>query len=647
MSTPATPSRPLRFGVRCGLALGLFEIGLAVPARFGGAHEPLRQALFFLLPLGAWSLLGLLLGAAGNLAGRLHPFFRLGLPGFLALALGVADGFLNPGELQRGWFLAIPLFLAGLWIVLGPWFRLPWRDSLLAGAGLGAAVLAAAGSLVWLGGERDPASGIAPHVTASPDHPTVVLVTWDTTRRDVLPLYGGTGLETPSLLDFASRSVVFDHMTSVAPITGPSHATLLTGVIPPTHGLRTHGTTRIADRVPRLAESFRDAGYDTAAFVAARPLLARNGFSKGFRFFDDRLRGERVKALLEIFPKKWNLLKAVVLHFRGPIEDTSLKVPGPEILERVAKYLPTVPGPAFLFVHFFDAHIPYDPPSGLLERAEREAAGATPPAADPSGGARFLTLYRAELMELDGYFGQLIHLLEERDPGLENTVVFMLADHGHCFGEGGYLNTHTPSLYEATQAIPAVLHLPGDRDSGRRVADTVNQVDVAATVCDLAGVAPPAGQQGISLLPAAEGKPLPKRKFFRDGFYMEAWHFDLQNQPRGGGAEGLDDRKQGLRTPQWKYWKWENGPERLFRLDQGEEEDLAGRFPEVLKSMRLALQKAWNSVPHASEDEAARDMESGERAELQQLGYLDGNAEEPAAAPAGGPKAPGKPQAQE
>ncbi|MFQ5748485.1 MAG: sulfatase, partial [Planctomycetota bacterium] len=478
------------------------------------------------------------------------------------------------------------------------------------------------------------------------DHP-VVLVTWDTTRRDVLPLYRGTGLETPSLTAFASRSVVFDHMTSVAPITGPSHATLLTGVIPPTHGLRTHGTTRIADRVPRLAESFRDAGYDTAAFVAARPLLARNGFSKGFRFYDDRLRGERPKALLEIFPKKWNLLKAIVLHFRGPIEDTSLKVPGAEILERVGKYLPTVSGPAFLFVHFFDAHIPYDPPPDLLEKAEREAAGARPPAADPQQGTAFLTLYRAELMELDGYFGGLIGLLEERDPGLKNTVIFMLADHGHCFGEGGYLNTHTPSLYEATQAIPAVLHLPGDRDAGRRVADTVNQVDVAATLCGLAGVAPPAGQQGISLLPAAEGKPLPKRPFFPEGFYMEAWHFDLQDQPRGGGAEGVDDRKQGLRTPEWKYWKWEDGPERLFRLDQGEDEDLSGRYPEVLESMRMAFQKIWDSVPHVREGEASRDMDSGERAALEQLGYLTAKEEEPASTPGGKQTAPDESQTQD
>ncbi|MFQ5748919.1 MAG: sulfatase-like hydrolase/transferase [Planctomycetota bacterium] len=60
----------------------------------------------------------------------------------------------------------------------------------------------------------------------------VVLVTLDTVRADVLPLYGGTGIETPHLDAFAARSVVFDRMAALAPVTGPSHATLLTGLAP-------------------------------------------------------------------------------------------------------------------------------------------------------------------------------------------------------------------------------------------------------------------------------------------------------------------------------------------------------------------------------------------------------------------------------
>jgi arylsulfatase A-like enzyme len=128
--------------------------------------------------------------------------------------------------------------------------------------------------------------------------PNVVVITWDTIRADVLPLYGGTGLETPVLDALASRSTVFEKMSAVAPITGPSHASILTGVVPPSHGLRSNGTSQISHDTQTAAEMFAAAGYATGGFISAYPVRGNIGFDRGFDVFDDRHPNDRANSIL-------------------------------------------------------------------------------------------------------------------------------------------------------------------------------------------------------------------------------------------------------------------------------------------------------------------------------------------------------------
>jgi len=612
--------------MRCGLALALFQIGRVLPTHGRGVQDLPVLALLFLLPLAFYGLAGWLLGVAGWMAGVVHRSLRRAVPaaGLLAIAGFEAPGFLP--DLSLSWFLAFPLLGLGLYLAFGSPFSRRKGEKIVSRAAWLLVLCGAVFTGTWLLTERDPARRPEPPLPPGGPHANVVLVTWDTVRSDVLPLYGGRGLETPFLDDFASHGAVFDSMTAVTPLTGPAHATLLTGLVPLSHGLRSNLASRLAPGVTTLASVLQESGYDTAAFVAAKPLDSRYGFARGFRIYDDRMPQERVRKMQAVVPGEKNLVRLLLQHF-GFFRETGLaRVPGDVVLERAREYLAGARTPFFLWVHFFDAHAPCQPAPRFLSRARELAGEASPPPADPACCAESMTAYRGAVMQLDDLLGGLLQGLEAADPGLEHTAVFLTADHGETFGEAGGRSGHLTSLLEATQHVPAVLHLPGKTGAGRRVSAPVCQVDVLATLCDAAGVQPPSGQQGVSLAGVAAGSgPLPARTFFQDGFLLEAF----QRRFRTPGPEGIlqDERKIGLRTPEWKFWEWarpwEGHEQRLFEIARGEKEDLSAEKPDQLEKMKTLLEKILASLPRAADTSLS--LSPGELRTLDQLGYAGGN----------------------
>src|SRR5437867_10063341 len=117
----------------------------------------------------------------------------------------------------------------------------------------------------------------------------VLLVTIDTLRADHLACYGHAGAATPTLDGLAARGVRFATAVAHVPLTGPSHACLLTGLTPLGHGFRDNGGFALPAAVKTAAEDFRQAGYRTAAFVSGFPLDRRFGFDRGFETYDDHL----------------------------------------------------------------------------------------------------------------------------------------------------------------------------------------------------------------------------------------------------------------------------------------------------------------------------------------------------------------------
>ena len=284
--------------------------------------------------------------------------------------------------------------------------------------------------------------------------PNVLLITLDTTRADRIGSYGYAGASTPHLDRLAAAGARFDQALSPAPLTLPAHASLMTGRQPYAHGVRNNGYFVLAPDVPTLAEAFAAAGYDTAAFVSAFVLDRQFGLSQGFAHYDDVLdRPSGTESSLEVERR------------------------GDRTVDAAAKWLSArAPGrPFFAWVHLFDPHDPYTPPSPF-----REQFAGRP--------------YDGEIAFTDALLGTL---LEHGGYARSPTLVVVAGDHGESLGEHGE-STHGLFVYEATQRVPLIIAGEGI-SAPAIVAEPVRLIDVAPTIADLVGMAP---------LPEAEGRSL-------------------------------------------------------------------------------------------------------------------------------------------
>jgi choline-sulfatase len=277
-------------------------------------------------------------------------------------------------------------------------------------------------------------------------------VTIDTLRADRLGAYGDTAARTPNLDRLARESVVFEKAYSPAPITLPAHASLMTGLLPPAHGVRGNGTFALGEGPRTLAEALAAKGWQTAAFVGAFPLARRFGLARGFAHYDD------------------TMPRAPGIHFEFAERRA------PEVVAAARAWLAAHPGPTFLWVHVFDPHAPYDPPA---------------PFAGGDG-------YRGEIAAVDAALGPLLADWEARGPAL--TVV--TADHGEAFGEHGE-ESHSLFVYDTTLHVPLLVRGPGL--APRRAPGPVSLADVGATVLAAVGAE---GLPGRDLLKDGAAEPL-------------------------------------------------------------------------------------------------------------------------------------------
>jgi arylsulfatase A-like enzyme/Flp pilus assembly protein TadD len=394
----------------------------------------------------------------------------------------------------------------------------------------------------------------------------IVLVSVDTLRADHVGCYGAGFAHTPTLDAAAARGVRFETAISPAPLTLPSHATLLTGLDPPEHGVRHNGIFRLADDVPTLAEHLRARGFATAAFVGAFVLERRFGLARGFDRYDDRTSRRASEGGLAGYAER----------------------PADQVIDAALAWLDTAPARFFLFVHLYDPHAEYRPPPGF--------AAAVP--GRP---------YDGEIAFADAQLGRLVGAVERRfaDGG---TLLAFTADHGDSLGEHGE-RTHSLTLYDATQRVPLLLAGPG-LPAGRVVAGVAPLRDVAPTLLDLAGLPP---------LPSASGASL--RALIEGGGSREAYLETLATQLEWGWSPLL-----GLRTRDWKYVRAPRPELYDLRADPHETRDLAAREPARAAELDAALQahlaRARPARPTLEPGEEAR-------ARLAALGYLEPVAVKP------------------
>lgn len=325
------------------------------------------------------------------------------------------------------------------------------------------------------------AAGGAHLAAAGGSRPDVLVVTFDTLRRDHVSAYGHERLTTPTVDALARRGVLFTDCQSAIPVTGPSHATMFTGLYPQSHGAFRNGVP-IASEVTTLAELLSAAGYRTHAAVAGWTLRKNLcGLDRGFQSYDQNMQD------------RYHVTN--VMRTAPDVTDAVLRWIDGDLLAGEGQR-----DPYFLFVHYFDPHEPYEAPGG--------EPLAPNPAAD--GGpelTRFsdrLEAYDREIAFADAELGRLLEGMEERGL-LEDAVVVFTADHGQSFGEHGYggrAGAHGRRVYQSTLAVPLVVSSPGRIPEGRTSDLPVAHVDLLPTIAGLVGLperALPGALQGYSL----------------------------------------------------------------------------------------------------------------------------------------------------
>ncbi|HXO19218.1 MAG TPA: sulfatase-like hydrolase/transferase [Thermoanaerobaculia bacterium] len=398
----------------------------------------------------------------------------------------------------------------------------------------------------------------------------LLLITLDTVRADHLGSYGYAAAETPALDRLAREGARFAQASSPVPLTLPAHSSLLSGLLPPRHGLRNNGAGRFPAAGATLATVLGAAGYRTGAFVGAFVLDHRFGLDRGFEVYDDDVRREAGG---------------------GPAQDAER--PGNEVVDRALAWLERSDArgrPFFLWVHLYDAHAPYAPPA-------------------PYGDRHPGRPYDGEIAFADAQVGRLLAALDRL--GLDGrTVVAAAADHGESLGEHGEL-THGLLLYEPTLHVPLLLRAPGTIAAGRVVHTPVSLVDLAPTLAGLVGQPWKSGTDGRDLSPAlAHGEEPGEADLYAETQY-----------PRLFGWSGLTalrrrDRKY-IRAPRPELYDLRRDPGESANLAAGQ---AAGAEARRFDARLSALSASSPPLPQTPATAPASD-DAEARARLESLGY--------------------------
>jgi arylsulfatase A-like enzyme len=348
--------------------------------------------------------------------------------------------------------------------------------------------------------------------SARSDQRDVLLVTIDTLRRDRLGTYGYAKRTDPEIARAFADGLIFRDAVSLVPLTRPSHASILTGRHPLELGLRWNDRP-VPDDVPTLAQVLHARGYRTAAFVSGFPLEARHShLDRGFEVYSDDF-----NPFGRIHPATEHLTLPNLARIAGIFEITQRTAAA--VTDTALGWLASAPHePLFLFVHYYDPHAVYRPPS----RFARDM-GLSPDGPSTSrwiearirSGDRHVdareeqdmnALYDGEVRFVDAQLGRLFEALRDRG-SWDRTLVMLLADHGEVLFErlasDGDAFDHQNFPDEEGIRIPFLLRGPGV-PAGTRGGFAVATCDVLPTLLGRLGIPVPPGVTGRDLLATDE-----------------------------------------------------------------------------------------------------------------------------------------------
>jgi arylsulfatase A-like enzyme len=418
--------------------------------------------------------------------------------------------------------------------------------------------------------------------------PNILLISIDTLRKSEVTLYNPSLPTMPALAARRPELIRFDQAITQAPWTRPSHLALFYGRRPPVRYWEWEVLS-----LPQVLEHY---GYATASFNDGGWMGRGGGMDVGFE------------------------------HLTSTGYHESLDVR----LDQVGAWLDETGGaPCFAFVHTYHVHLPYDPEpeyvvpfhaaeytgpftgdtTQLLEHNQHVLAEGES-AVTPQDVAYLRALYRAELLEVDGFLERLFSELERRGYW-DDMLVVLFSDHGESFFERGFFD-HGTVLYDELINVPLVVKLPAGLEAKASVVDRqVELLDVAPTILDLIGLPAPEGIEGESFASLLA----------RGGFppYEKTHAISAVATTRNYGAA-----KQAVRTAEWKYILHpKSGTEELYHLtrDPAETRNVAAKHPEVTKLLRVHLQDP--AAIEQLESPEAPQVGDDDLEVLKALGYIE------------------------
>lgn len=354
----------------------------------------------------------------------------------------------------------------------------------------------------------------------------ILLVSIDTLRSDHLPAYGYTKVATPALDRFRRDAILFESAWSPCPMTLPSHVTMLTGLLPPEHGVRNNvGFTFDATAHPHLPGLLKAAGYATGAAVSSYVLRGETGLSALFDTYEDSLDPRRGTGF------------------------SDQQRPG-SVTAGIAKaWIDAHHGqPFFYFFHIYEPHVPWEPPEPFR--------------------TRYGVSYDAEVAAADAVVGDLLDHLRALSL-YDRALVVVTSDHGEGLGDHGE-DQHSILLYREALQVPLLVKLPGAARAGESVREPVQLADLAVTLASAAGLAPPKTLTARSLLERG-----PARALYAETLYprLQLGWSDLRSV--------VDGRWHYIHGPRPELYD--------LASDPAEAHDLAAQHPREVERLQAAL----------------------------------------------------------
>jgi arylsulfatase A-like enzyme/Flp pilus assembly protein TadD len=395
----------------------------------------------------------------------------------------------------------------------------------------------------------------------------VVVITLDTVRADHLHCYGYDKIKTPVIDALAQQGTLFERAVAQTPLTQPSHASIFTGTNPNVHNVRNTGGFALQPSSITLATILQKHGWSTAAFISSSVLKKIFGFSQGFAVYDDQMPETGKDNGQPVAVRRAAL---TVDHALAWLDNQSTQ-------------------PFFVWVHFYDAHQPYDPPQEFRKQ--------------------YANLYDAEIAYDDQQLGRLMDAVKKKSPA-GKTLIVLLADHGESLGDHGEYE-HGIFLYDSTVRIPWIMVGPGI-PAGLRIQQQAREIDVLPTILDVLGAKASSIVQGTSMLPALSGKPVPSTYSYEETLYPK---FSF------GWSE-----LRGIHTAHWMYVRAPK-PE-LYNLDQdpGELNNIIDAHPKEYRELEQQLKTLSRVGKNGSETVVANQMDEQTTRQLKSLGYVGGSS---------------------